>query len=184
MRVSEARRLIMLARDSIMSRFLGKRPDFQEKGEKRGVFITLLKDGELRGCIGFPEPVLHLERAVFEAAWAAAFSDPRFFPISESEMEDLCIEISVLTRPMKLEGDPLKSIEIGRTGLIVKKGHASGLLLPQVAVEYGWDAKKFLENTCRKAGLSPDDWKTAEIFSFGSEVFKETEPRGKVVRVL
>ena len=127
--------------------------------EKRGVFVTLYKKKHLRGCIGFPEPILPLGIALIKAAKAAAFEDPRFSPLSTSELKEIKIEITLLTKPKKT--DP-KKIKVGKDGLIIKKGFNSGLLLPQVAVEYKWDAKTFLEQTCLKAGLDKDAWKDAE----------------------
>ena len=136
----------------------------KEFDEKYGVFVTIhtYPEKELRGCIGFPEPVYPLIKALQEAAISAATHDPRFPPLAESELNKVIIEVSVLTKPelIKVENpkDYVKNIRIGKDGLIAKKGFHSGLLLPQVATEYKWGAEEFLSQTCMKAGLSPDTW--------------------------
>ena len=139
--------------------------------EMKGAFVTLKKDGQLRGCIGHIKGVKPLYKVVGEMAVAAAFHDPRFNPVREAELPDLEIEISVLT-PMKRIKD-IEEIEVGKHGILVEKGFQSGLLLPQVATEYGWDRKTFLEHTCRKAGLATDAWKDKDtrICTFCAEVF-------------
>lgn len=156
--------------------------------EKRGVFTTLNKHGALRGCIGFPYPIKRLDEAIIESAIAAAVEDPRFPPVRLEEMKEIEVEVTVLTPPEKLETDPVKRpehVEIGRHGLIVKRGYRSGLLLPQVAVEYGFDAEEFLTQTCLKAGIPPDSWllKDCEVYRFEGQIFKEEEPGGRVVEV-
>lgn len=151
-----------------------------EPAEKQGVFCTLkTKHDVLRGCIGFPYPVKPLGQAIIDAAIAAATADPRFKPVELAELDDLKIELTILTVPQELtcakEEIPNK-IEIGKHGLIVGKGAASGLLLPQVAVENGpWSSIEFLEATCWKAGLPPHAWKEEEtkIFTFEGEIFEE-----------
>ena len=139
--------------------------------EKRGAFVTLKRHGRLRGCIGYVEGIKPLHRAVEEMAIAAAFHDPRFNPVREAELPDLEIEISVLT-PLKQIRD-VEEIEVGKHGIIIQKGSSSGLLLPQVAAEYRWDRKTFLEHTCLKAGLPQDAWKEKDtrIYIFSAEVF-------------
>lgn len=141
--------------------------------ERRGAFVTLTKEGMLRGCIGYIFPIKPLATAVQEMATAAAFRDPRFMPVKENEVSELEIEISVLT-PLK-EIKNVNEIEIGKHGIIIEKGMRSGLLLPQVATEYGWDRTTFLEHTCRKAGLPDDAWKDPEaiIKIFSAEIFHE-----------
>lgn len=154
--------------------------------EKRGVFTTLTKHGELRGCIGFPYPVKRLDEAIIESAISAATQDPRFPPVSLDEMDDIVVEVTILTPPEKLEVDPKelpKHIEIGRHGLMVKYRFYSGLLLPQVAVEYNMDAEEFLAQTCLKAGLPPDCWFYAEVYRFEGQIFKEIKPKGDVIEV-
>ena len=140
-----------------------------------GVFVSLHKNQELRGCIGYVRGIKPLKEAVQEMAVSAAFEDPRFPPVEQQELEDLEIEISVLS-PLKSVTD-MKVIEIGRHGLIVEKGIHRGLLLPQVATQYNWDAKTFIEQTCIKAGLPADAWKEKDtrIQIFSAEVFSEAD---------
>ena len=156
--------------------------------QKRGVFTTLTKHGELRGCIGFPYPIKRLDEAIIESAIAAATQDPRFPPVRLDEMDEIIVEVTVLTPPEKLNVKPIelpKYVEIGRHGLMVRRGMYSGLLLPQVAVEFGFDAEEFLSQTCMKAGLPPDCWlmEGTEVYRFEGQIFKEVEPRGDVVEV-
>ena len=158
-----------------------------------GVFVTLNKvegsSHSLRGCIGFPYPVKPLADAVAEVAISAALRDPRFSPVSKAEMDSIVIEVSVLTPPELLSverPDQYPSlIEIGRDGLIVARGQNRGLLLPQVPVEWGWDAEEFLTQCCLKARLQPDAWLLpgTEISRFKAIIFSEDEPREEVKRV-
>jgi len=150
--------------------------------EKRGVFVTLNKNGDLRGCIGFPEPIKPLIDGVVGAAIAAATSDPRFPPVTLNELKEIQIEISVLTKPEPIKvKDPKeypKMIKIGQDGLILERGFYKGLLLPQVAVEWGFDEEEFLCNTCLKAGLPPDCWYDQEtkVYKFQAQIFQEKPP--------
>lgn len=147
--------------------------------EKRGVFVTLNKNEDLRGCIGFPEPIKPLVDAVIEAVIAAATSDPRFHPVTVDELEKIQIEVSVLTKPELIKvKDPReypKMIKVGLDGLIIERGFYKGLLLPQVAVEWGFDEEEFLCNTCLKAGLPPDCWydKETKVYKFQAQIFQE-----------
>ena len=147
--------------------------------EKRGVFVTLTLEGELRGCIGFPNPDFPLGEAIKEAAAAAATQDPRFYPVREEELSAVHVEVTVLTSPEVLEcpaEERPKHIEIGRHGLIASLGSRSGLLLPQVAEEYHWDAEEFLSQTCVKAGLYHKSWKEDDdciIKTFEGQIFTE-----------
>jgi uncharacterized protein (TIGR00296 family) len=162
---------------------VAKRPYVSENlthvfGEKRGVFVTLTKNGSLRGCIGFPYPVMPLDKAIVHAAGAAALEDPRFPPVTKDELAAISLEVTILTIPEPLEGEPAKrpqQVIVGRHGLIVRGMGTSGLLLPQVATEYGWDAKTFLNHTCIKAGLSERCWtsKNVEILTFEGQIFSE-----------
>lgn len=145
---------------------------------KRGVFVTLTKSGTLRGCIGFPYPVMPLGEAIVHAAGAAALEDPRFPPVTKEELGAISLEVTILTVPEPLEGEPAKrpqQVIVGKHGLIVRGMGTSGLLLPQVATEYGWDAKTFLDHTCMKAGLSERCWtsKNVEILTFEGQIFSE-----------
>lgn len=138
----------------------------------RGVFVTLRKKGELRGCIGYIEPVAPLAKAVVQTAIYAAVQDTRFRPVEPRELKDIDIEISVLT-PAKDCTNPL-SVEVGRHGLIIAKGDRRGVLLPQVPVENGWDRATYLEQICVKAGLPTDAWRTgARLSTFEAIVFHE-----------
>jgi AmmeMemoRadiSam system protein A len=138
----------------------------------RGVFVTLKKRGELRGCIGYIEPVAPLAQAVIETAIYAATRDPRFPPVNAEEARDLEYEISVLT-PLKEISDP-DLVQVGRHGIVISRGGQKGVLLPQVPVENGWDRNTFLEEGCLKAGLPADAWKKgAKISVFEAIVFHE-----------
>ncbi len=152
-----------------------KLPDVEIKSdvlkEKRGAFVSLHRHGNLRGCIGYIHPSKPLYQTVQEMAIAAAFNDPRFGPVSHNELDDLDIEISVLTPMKKIED--IKEIEIGKHGLYIINKHHHGLLLPQVATNYGWNKKTFLEQTCMKAGLPKDAWmdNDTEIYIFSADIF-------------
>lgn len=152
-----------------------------------GLFVTLDLQDELRGCIGFPMPK-KLYEALPEAAITAATQDPRFPPVKSAELDKITFEVTVLTPPVELKvDDPLQlpsRIKVGRDGLIVKQGYHSGLLLPQVPVEYGWNQEEFLDFTCQKAGLPSNCWKDKQtkVFSFEGIIFKEETPKGKIVR--
>lgn len=141
--------------------------------EKCGAFVTLFgRNHTLRGCIGRVEGVeTPLYRTVQEMAIAAASRDYRFPPVTAAELPDIHIEISVLSVPQKID-DPAK-LEVGRHGIIIRKGGAVGLLLPQVATSRGWNRYQFLEAVCQKAHLPPGSWRTADLFVFESEVFEE-----------
>lgn len=160
--------------------------------QKCGVFVTINKKinnkYNLRGCIGYPFPIKPLIRAVKEASLNAAFSDPRFPPISIKEMNDIILEVSVLTPPkvisvQKPEKYPEK-LKIGRDGLIIGRGNRRGLLLPQVALDWEWDSTEFLTQCCLKAGLTPDSWLLydTEVLSFQAIIFGEIEPNGEIKR--
>ncbi len=172
----EERQLLLgLAHRAIEAALAGKELDLTSPSlhldEKRGAFTTLHLDGQLRGCVGYVFPVYALYRTIAETAVAAAFSDVRFLPVTSEEAPLLKIEISVLSpvRPIAPE-----EIEVGRHGLVITYGLRRGLLLPQVAVEHGWDRTTFLEQTCWKAGAPFDAWKQgAVIEAFTAEVFRE-----------
>lgn len=137
-----------------------------------GAFVTLTEHHELRGCIGYPDADQPLAAVVARCAASAATDDPRFPPVTPDELADLLVEISVLG-PLEVVTDP-SSIVVGRDGLIIELGHRRGLLLPQVAIEWGWDRDAFLTHTCLKAGVPADAWRTgARLFKFEAEVFAE-----------
>lgn len=155
-------------------------------GFECGVFVTLSIAGDLRGCIGFPLP-RRLDTALPEAAVAAATGDPRFPPVTAGELDRVTFEVTILTPPSKISAEPAeipRVIKVGRDGLIVRQGPYSGLLLPQVPVEYGWGEAEFLNRTCQKAGLPEDCWKDAktQVFSFEGIIFREEEPNGRISR--
>jgi uncharacterized protein (TIGR00296 family) len=146
--------------------------------EPRGVFVTLKRNDELRGCIGYPYPIYPLEKALRSAAIAAATEDPRFPPVSPDELEDLTIEVTILTPPQKLLCNARErhdAIEVGRHGIIIAGLGCQGLLLPQVATEYEWDSTTFLDHTCMKAGLPPGSWtrEDTEVMVFEGQIFRE-----------
>jgi len=155
--------------------------------EKQGAFVTIhtYPDHSLRGCIGIPLPVMPLKNAIIEGAESAT-RDPRFPLLSETELDNIIIEVTILTKPEKIIVKNPKeypsNIEIGRDGLIVEQGFYKGLLLPQVPVEQGWDKEEYLSHTCMKAGLMPDAWfdKETKIFSFQGQIFTETIPGGEI----
>jgi AmmeMemoRadiSam system protein A len=176
----ERQLLLRLAHNSIESLVTGRKLSLEAASphlaELRGVFTTIYRHGELRGCVGYVHPVLPLHQAVVETARAAASQDTRFPPVTAEEVRDLQASLSILSplRPI----DP-EHIEIGKHGLVVSMAGRRGLLLPQVPIEHGWDRVTFLEQTCRKAGLFPDAWKTgAMLESFTAEVFGDAEPHG------
>ena len=180
----EARRdLLQLARGSLEAHFRGQpaprlSSDRAEAfGEPRGLFVTLKRGGRLRGCIGTLSPEGDLTRVVAEFARRAAFEDPRFPPLSAEELPECELEISVLTAPQPLEG--AGEIVIGRDGLIIEGRGRRGLLLPQVATEWGFSPGRFLQETCRKAGLPGDAWRDPEVrvWRFQAEVFGEPASR-------
>ncbi|MFX1304645.1 MAG: TIGR00296 family protein [Promethearchaeota archaeon] len=162
--------------------------------DKYGAFVTLnIYDAignPLRGCIGYIEPTYPLYDVIHKVSVSSAIEDPRFPSVSLEEMDNIVIELSILTPPKLLEvSDPkeyLDKIVIGRDGLIAEKGMRRGLLLPQVPVDHGrnWDVKTFLSQTCSKAWLDSDAWKdlNTKIYSFQAILFEEKEPRGEIFR--
>ena len=163
--------------------------DLEEKFSfNSGVFVTLNNPDGLRGCIGFPMPEKKLSHAIIEGAIAAATEDPRFPSVKTNELNDIVFEVTVLTPPVEIDvSDPmeyLEKIKVGRDGLIIKHSFSSGLLLPQVPVEYSWNVEEFLQHTCEKAGLARDTWKNenVKIEKFEGIIFKEETPNGVIVR--
>lgn len=184
--VSTARRIVAEFVSSGQRLKLGK--DIESKlSFDAGLFVTLNSQNDLRGCIGFPLP-RNIAQALPEAAIAAATEDPRFSPVEESELGTITFEVTILTPPVEIKiDDPVnlpEKIKVGRHGLIIKQGHRSGLLLPQVPVEYKWNEKEFLDHTCQKAGLPTKCWmqKQTQVFCFEGIIFKEQKPNGKITR--
>jgi AmmeMemoRadiSam system protein A len=145
--------------------------DSETLKSKRGAFVTLKKQGHLRGCIGYLKAYKPLWETVQEMAVAAAFHDPRFPSLKKDEVKNLTFEISVLSSFKRIKD--IHEIEVGKHGLYMVNGFRSGLLLPQVAIEYGWDRETFLKETCYKAGLPLDAWmdESTEIYIFSADYF-------------
>jgi len=180
----EKKQLLQLSRTALSHSVLSHPLDIPPPSNpslmrKRGAFVTLKKKGALRGCIGFTEPILPLYQSVIQAAIFAANRDPRFSPVTPSELPDLEIEISVLGPLVHI--DSPRHVKIGKHGLLIEKNGARGLLLPQVPVENGWSRSTFLQQTCRKAGLPPEAWKEgARLYVFEAIIFHEsTRPGGE-----
>ncbi len=171
--------LLQIARTSIQSAVDGLALPLIKKPsgsllQPRGVFVTLRAREELRGCIGYVEPLFPLAQATQDVAVKAAMEDPRFTPLTAPEVEGITIEISVLS-PLEPLHD-ISNIEIGKHGLVISAGYRRGLLLPQVAAEYNWDCRQFLNHTAMKAGLPPDAWTRSEVqlYTFTVEKFDES----------
>jgi len=178
----QRKQLLNLARETIACVLDGRAPDISGAGfdetlrKPSGAFVTLTTHRDaLRGCIGSIAPVAPLYEAVVKNAINAAFRDPRFSPLRPGELKDIKIEISVMGPVERVSS--IDDIVVGRDGLIISRGMNAGLLLPQVATDYGWDRDTFLRQTCIKAGLPPDAWKSpeAKIEKFSAEVFCEEE---------
>lgn len=169
--------LLAIARESLRAAVVDKKtyeppkPASEELRAERGVFVTLTEGGELRGCIGYPLPVKPLYLAVRDNAVNAALNDPRFMPVTKNELDAIDIEISIMT-PLQPVKDP-KEVVVGEDGLLIEARGRSGLLLPQVAPEQGWDRDQLLEGICRKAGLPPDAyaWPDAKLSKFQAHIF-------------
>lgn len=178
----ERRVLLRFARETIAAH-LARRPlprlDVAGGLDRRGgAFVTVRADRMLRGCIGYLETDAHLVEVVSRCAISASTQDPRFPPLAADELPSVRLELSVLG-PVEAVAD-VAEIEIGRHGLIVEHPPRRGLLLPQVATEWGWDRETFLAETCAKAGLSHDAWRTgATVFKFEAEVFGEAAVSGR-----
>ncbi|MBN2498219.1 MAG: AmmeMemoRadiSam system protein A [Deltaproteobacteria bacterium] len=181
-RLSEEERveLLSLARETIRKKITKGRleplePPSGKLARPCGAFVSLHKRGDLRGCIGTFVSSRPLQDTVAEMAISAATRDPRFPPVTEPELAEIDVEISVLS-PLREIDDPA-DIEVGRHGIYISRGLRSGVLLPQVATEYGWDRETFLQHTCLKAGLPPDAWRElgTKIELFEAEVFGEKE---------
>jgi uncharacterized protein (TIGR00296 family) len=157
-----------------------------------GVFVTINSvekgEKELRGCIGLPYPTEPLAQAVIQSAVSSATEDPRFYPLSPSELDKVVFEVSVLTPPERIQAKKVKEypsrIKVGKDGLIVERGIYKGLLLPQVPVEWNWDEEEFLCQCCVKAGLPPDNWLLdgTRLYKFQAIIFEEETPKGEVKR--
>lgn len=174
----QKRELLSYARNVIRKKLTGEvylTPEDEAFSEQRGIFVTLQKRGNLRGCIGYIRPYKNILDSIHDMALAAAFEDPRFAPLGKHELDDISIEISILS-PMKVLVDP-DEIEIGRDGLYLQHPYGSGLLLPQVAPDWGWNKEDFLKQICHKAGLPAGSYSepNAKLFSFTAEIFSEED---------
>lgn len=196
--LEDGRTAVGLARRTLDAHVRGEAPESEELpplfSEPRGVFVTLNLAGRgqdaLRGCIGFPNPTYPLGRAIKEATVAAASEDPRFPPVGPEELDAIVVEVSMLTPPEEIKSrDRTKLptlVRVGVDGLIVSDSFTSGLLLPQVATEFGFDSTEFLSQTCLKAGLPPDAWLSdgTRVFAFQADIFAEPRPRNDASRVV
>lgn len=193
--LEQGKKLVKLARETVENylekkEFKIKKIDKMLK-EKRGVFVTIenFPDKSLRGCVGFSHPTLPLYEAVQRAAFYSAFEDSRFLPLRKEELNKVIFEISVLTKPelikIKNPKEYLEKIKIGKDGLILQNGPFSGLLLPQVPLQFNWNVEEFLENLCYKAGLTPDYIydKNTKIWKFQAQIFSEKEPNGEIIEL-
>jgi len=173
--------LLKTARERIRTDIEGRKPVYPEAtpplNEICGAFVTLHKQGMLRGCIGNIVGRHPLIETIIDMAHASAFEDPRFPPLKNEELDLVEIEISVLS-PLRRIKD-VEEIETGKHGIYMQRGLSGGVLLPQVAIEQGWDRLTFLQHTCRKAGLPPDAWKDPDtrIEIFSAVIFRETDPQ-------
>jgi AmmeMemoRadiSam system protein A len=173
----DQRRLLSLARRAIEARVRHEPPPAPDRGgaleSPHGAFVTIHCRGDLRGCLGRLDPDEPLADTVAQLAASATDSDPRFAPLRQDELDALEVEISVLTPEREVAS--VAEIEVGRHGLMIEQGSRRGLLLPQVATEYGWDRETFVSQTCLKAGLPGDAWRRgARILVFEAQVFGET----------
>jgi AmmeMemoRadiSam system protein A len=168
--------LVTIARDAVKGAASGARATVPAAGdfpEASGAFVTLKRGGRLRGCIGTLECRRPLPEEVARVAVSAALEDPRFAPLTAAELEGLDVEVSVLGPLERIDPRDPGAFEIGRHGLVVEQGYRRGLLLPQVATEWGWDRDEFLSQTCVKAGLPPDAWRRgATVYRFAGDVFE------------
>ena len=176
---SDKQLLLKIARDAVRIHLLShplRFPDIPPGvlAEPHAIFVSIHKGGHLRGCIGNIHPADPLFRTAAECAIEAAFTDPRFLPLTLNELSEVDFEISVLSS-MKTVRD-IAEIEVGKHGLLISKNHSRGLLLPQVAATYDWGRERFLDETCRKAGLRSGDWRDgADIQSFSASIFSEKQ---------
>ena len=193
--LEQGTRLVSLARQAMEMHVLGNPLSIpadikKESGANQGCFVTLRTGDKLRGCIGYPEPIMPLYEAVASAATNVTYRDHRFPPVDAMEFADLRIEVDILTKPLLLEvegpDEYLDMIVIGRDGLLLRSEKNTGLLLPQVATRFGWTPQEFLEHTCMKANMPKDGWQEHEavrVYTFQVEAFREVELRSEVVRI-
>jgi AmmeMemoRadiSam system protein A len=176
LKVKEKKILLEIARTAIRAAVqkTENKPEPREEKSlniRNGCFVTIKQAGELRGCIGNFQSELPLFKEVAEMAAASATQDPRFYPLQEPDLDEISLEISVLSPLVKI--DDVEEIEIGKHGIYLEKGFYRGVLLPQVATENEWDRETFLKQTCLKAGLPTDSWEAedADIYIFSAQIF-------------
>ena len=190
---SDGIELVKMARNTVTKYIKNNEKAFDSEFNSKfnfssGVFVTLNKQDDLRGCIGYPVPERKLYEGLVDAAISAATRDPRFPPVTEEELDKITFEVTILSPPEEIKvnehSEYLSKIKVGTDGLIVENEFTSGLLLPQVPTEYRWNEKEFLEYTCQKAGLNKDAWKdkSTKISKFQGIIFKEEEPNGNIIR--
>ena len=195
---TEGEQLVRMARKAV-DVYLGEAivlstDDRFASSDRMGVFVTLnylnrMGEEKLRGCIGIPLPEKQLFQSVVEAAIAAATSDPRFPPLSKTELPTIIFELSFLTTPQLIQvKNPMEyydHIKVGRDGLILIWERGSGILLPQIARELNWDIDEYLSNICHKAGTKPDSWTRpgTKLYKFQAHVYREAEPGGNVIKL-
>ena len=188
--LAQGKELVQAARKAVTSKLKGEHFELKGFEEKAGIFVTIhnYPENELKGCVGFPEPIFPLNKALVQAANSAAFSDPRFIPLQKEDLDKIIFEVSVLTKPelikVKKPEEYKKEIKIGRDGLVAEQNHFRGLLLPQVAPEWNWNVEEFLNHTCEKSGLPSEAWKDTKlvkVYKFQAQIFKETKPKGEVI---
>ena len=194
--LQQGKKLVKLARSTVEKKikegkFEIEKVEDRELNEKRGIFITIQKFPEktLRGCIGFTSEEFPIYEGVQKAAFSSAFEDQRFPPIKKENLSKIIFEVSILTKPKSIQvKDPeeyAKKIEIGKDGLMLQNGPFTGLLLPQVPLEFNWKVEEFLDNLCFKAGLT-SDWlhdENTRLWKFQSQIFAEKEPKGEIVEI-
>jgi len=194
--LQQGKKLVKLARSTVEKKikegkFEIEKVEDRELNEKRGIFITIQKFPEktLRGCIGFTSEEFPIYEGVQKAAFSSAFEDQRFSPIKKENLNKIIFEVSILTKPKSIQvKDPeeyAKKIEIGKDGLMLQNGPFTGLLLPQVPLEFNWKVEEFLDNLCFKAGLT-SDWlhdENTRLWKFQSQIFAEKEPKGEIVEI-
>lgn len=191
---SQGEKLVKIARMIVEDELFNKKSDIpewftKEFQENRGVFTTIRTspESELRGCTGFPLPTQSLWKALIKSALQSAFSDNRFPPLSIHELEMVTFEVTILTTPERLivrsPEEYIKTIEIGKDGILIRFGVYSGILLPQVPLKEKWDVEAFLNAVCYKAILPIDSWRNlkTEIYRFQGKTFGEKYPRGEIV---
>ena len=173
--VEEKKELLALAKRTIRTYVTtGKEPVVDIRNPKfksdGAVFVTIKEKGVLRGCIGNIQPVMPLYQSVIKNAVAACSADPRFSPMTGGELRDMEVEVSILSPLRRLKD--VRDIRVGKHGLVIRKDGRSGVFLPQVATEFGWDRETLLEKLCMKAGMPAGSWKNADLYTFTAEIIK------------